>query len=253
MEAISFGDRGALFGVRSEASGEIRQTAILICNSWSAEYMRAHLGLRLFAEQLAMRGFDVLRFDYRCTGDSAGDAADAGVELWLSDIEAAAAELRRSSGAQRLCLFGVRLGALLIMELRRRQRLGGTTLALWDMPADGAQWLIEADTLNEALRERKNRYVNGRDLLPKVDDELLGIACPPRLRSEIAGLRAETVHSPSILHFRSKDMATLCAATGTIVDLPNQAHWLDVNWLTRMWTPTQSLTAMSARLAAQLP
>ena len=60
---------------------------------------------------LAASGWDTLRFDYYGTGDSAGDLIEANLGGWEKDIEWAIEEARATSGANRVALIGLRLGA----------------------------------------------------------------------------------------------------------------------------------------------
>ena len=94
MEPLYFGPRRRLFGLRSEAQGEPRRTAIVVCHSWGVEYMRSYRALYLLAQQLAMRGFDTLRFDYSGTGDSADGERGITLAQWIEDIRCAARELQ---------------------------------------------------------------------------------------------------------------------------------------------------------------
>ena len=56
----------------------------------------------------------VMRFDYAGTGDSGDiDEGSDQVLLWQRNIAAAVAELQRRTGVARVCLLGLRLGALL--------------------------------------------------------------------------------------------------------------------------------------------
>ena len=55
-----------------------------------------------------------MRFDYLGTGDSADATDDVDLlEHWVQDIIAATGELKRLTGVERVCLIGIRLGALL--------------------------------------------------------------------------------------------------------------------------------------------
>src|SRR5256885_5371383 len=98
---------------------------LVICKPFGYEALCAHRTMRAFAEATAELGVPALRFDYRGTGDSADmDPAADQIDVWLQDVAAAVSELRRQTGVQRVCLLGVRLGALLAgtRELRAGDR-----------------------------------------------------------------------------------------------------------------------------------
>jgi alpha/beta superfamily hydrolase len=77
-----------------------------------------------------------LRFDYEGTGDSAGeDDAPDRVGHWRESIARAARHARELSGAGRLCLVGVRLGATLAALESRA--VGADRLVLWNPVVKG--------------------------------------------------------------------------------------------------------------------
>jgi alpha-beta hydrolase superfamily lysophospholipase len=87
---------------------------VVICSPFGYESICAHRSVREFAEAIAAVGIPALRFDYLGTGDSAeiDENADQ-LKLWSQDVIAAIHELRRRTGVDRVCLLGIRLGALL--------------------------------------------------------------------------------------------------------------------------------------------
>jgi alpha-beta hydrolase superfamily lysophospholipase len=87
---------------------------LVICKPFGFEAMSAHLSVRAFAEAAADLGIPTLRFDYGGTGDSEDlePAADQ-LDAWLQDVMAAIQELQTRTGVERVCLLGIRLGALL--------------------------------------------------------------------------------------------------------------------------------------------
>lgn len=89
---------------------------IVLCSAFGHEEMRAYRGWRLLAEQLAARGFHVLRFDYPGTGDSSGTETDPDrLAAWRGGISAAIDCLRSATPAETVLLVGLRLGAALAM------------------------------------------------------------------------------------------------------------------------------------------
>lgn len=154
MSAFFFGppDR-QLFGFHHAPEGAVRG-ALLLCPPWGTEYQNAHRTLRVLATRMARSGWHALRFDWSGSGDSWGDGTDADLDVWLDDLDLAAAELVERSGWQTLDVLGLRLGAVLAARAARRRmgspsqpqprRLAGTfdRLVLWD-PITEARPLLE--------------------------------------------------------------------------------------------------------------
>ena len=119
------------FGWYHRASAPVRGVGVVLCRPVGYDAMCSYRAYSELAELLARSGFDVLRFDYQGTGDSAGSDADPGrVPAWIDSIVGAAAELRALAGVWRLALFGVRLGATLAAQAAAR--MGGVeSLVMW--------------------------------------------------------------------------------------------------------------------------
>jgi alpha-beta hydrolase superfamily lysophospholipase len=119
------------FGWFHPARAPARGMGVLLCRPIGYEALCAYQTYKLLAMQLAEAGFDVFRFDYDGTGDSAGEDADPGrVAAWVDSTAAAAGELKRLAGVSRLALFGLRLGATIAAETAAR--MGGVdSLVLW--------------------------------------------------------------------------------------------------------------------------
>lgn len=144
MDVLLFGEaQQPLLGVYHPAEAQCDlQRGIVFCYPFGQEYMRAHRAMRLLADMIARKGYHVFRFDYRGTGDSAGQLEAFSPIDWLDDIEAAVQELRDIAGLQRIGLLGLRLGALLAKEVAAR-RADIEQLLLWDPVASGAEYLTE--------------------------------------------------------------------------------------------------------------
>jgi alpha-beta hydrolase superfamily lysophospholipase len=102
---------GWLHAGRGEAAASM---GLVICKPFGFEAMSAHLSVRAFAEAAAEVGVPALRFDYGGAGDSEDlePRADQ-LEAWTQDVIAAVQELQRRTGVKRVCLLGIRFGALL--------------------------------------------------------------------------------------------------------------------------------------------
>ncbi|WP_433695235.1 serine aminopeptidase domain-containing protein [Paraburkholderia phenoliruptrix] len=87
---------------------------VVLCNPFGYEALSAYRGARELADALAASGVAALRFDYPGTGDSSGNEDDPlRWRAWLDSIKAAVTLLREESGASRVTLCGLRLGATL--------------------------------------------------------------------------------------------------------------------------------------------
>jgi alpha-beta hydrolase superfamily lysophospholipase len=104
-----------LFGwLHSPVAPLASTVGVVICAPFGYELICAHRSIREFAEAIAAAGIPAMRFDYSGCGDSAeiDESADQ-VALWTRDVIAAIRELRQLTGVERVCLLGIRLGAML--------------------------------------------------------------------------------------------------------------------------------------------
>jgi len=109
---------GSLPGWWHPATGAgVRAFPVVLCPpvGWEAE--ASYRTMVCWAENLAKAGFPVLRFDYAGTGDAPGSDEDPGrVPAWIASVHAAVEEARRLSGAPRVALAGLHLGATLAAQ-----------------------------------------------------------------------------------------------------------------------------------------
>lgn len=133
FDGVGGGVAGWLHPTRRAPTG----LAVLLCGPFGDDAYGMHQGWRVLADMLAARGMPALRFDWPGTGDSAGLLPDTGVvAAWVDSMVAAAAYLRDVTGADRLALVGMRMGALL--AARAAPRIAGLeALALLAQPASG--------------------------------------------------------------------------------------------------------------------
>jgi alpha/beta superfamily hydrolase len=110
---LAFDGHAGWLHVPSEgAAGDV---GVVICAPLGRDARCAHAPLRRLAEQLAAAGVPTLRYDHLGTGDSLdlpSDVEDA-LPIWRGGVAAAAACLRRRTGAKRVVLAGLRFGATL--------------------------------------------------------------------------------------------------------------------------------------------
>jgi pimeloyl-ACP methyl ester carboxylesterase len=133
----------------------------VICPPLFSEYMRVHAVLRKLAILLAEHQQDVLRFDYRGTGDSFEDLRAVTIADWVDDIASAVREGRDLSGSGAVQVVGVRAGALLACKALGKSR-DIQRFVLWDPVPSGAYYLqslrsIQAETLERIPLSRADR------------------------------------------------------------------------------------------------
>jgi len=99
--------------------------------------------MRQLGHLLGDAGLHVLRFDYFGTGDSAGDLHEATPALWMANITSAVEELIDLSGASRISLVGVRLGATLAAAVACELRDTVDGLVMWDPIVSGSAYVTD--------------------------------------------------------------------------------------------------------------
>ena len=171
-----------LFGVYTHGkAGGGPSSAVLLCYPTGSEYMRAHRAFRQLNTLLNRVGMSVLRFDYSCTGDSAGDGTDASVAEWLEDFDWAIEELKDNALVDQVSVAGLRLGATLATRACL-ERSDVEHLVLWDPIVSGRDYLdevvgsprpsgivgVEGFPMTPALRDEIDEFdLADRSMVPK--------------------------------------------------------------------------------------
>ena len=185
---LFFGPGEGLFGVYHPADATPRRAgAIVLCHPNGHEYLRVQRTFRNAAVALTRLGFAVLRFDYSGTGDSAGDGSDATLSRWCEDLGAAIAEVQRRSGAARVGLAGLRLGAS-IAWLTAATRRDVDAVIAWDPVVDGNPWVDG----QRALEDRWLADPSRARAAARTPGILLGFPFPAALEQSLRELRLET-------------------------------------------------------------
>jgi uncharacterized protein len=204
MDAFFFGPpERRLFGTFHPArGGAARSEGLLLCNPFGQEAVRVHRLYRVIAERLTRSGFDVMRFDYFGTGDSAGADAEGELEGWARDLIAAGDELTRRARPQSTTWLGARLGAAVAVNAAAAAARAPDKLILWEPVFDGAGYV---QTLRRAHVEAlENTYVfhdpAWRLMLendsPELDREGVGFELGPALLGQLQALDAATAPVP---------------------------------------------------------
>ncbi len=137
---------------------------VVIVPPFGWEDVCSYRPLRFMAQSFAQAGIPTLRYDLPGTGDSSGDAQDAGLfDAWVQSVADAATELRRQTGVENVAAFGIHLGAMLALTAASRgadlQRL-----VLWGPAAKGRTLLRE---LRAAANVERWEYLAGENAPPQ--------------------------------------------------------------------------------------
>jgi pimeloyl-ACP methyl ester carboxylesterase len=158
-EAVYFSSAGrTLFGFYHPTGSSTSDSGLVICKPFGYEATCSHRSIRVFAETAAAIGVPALRFDYLGTGDSGDIEPQADqIETWTTDVIAATLELQKLAGVRRVCLVGIRLGALLAVTAASRCPLINS-LVLIAPVLTGRRYLNElhASRLASSTRVRPN-------------------------------------------------------------------------------------------------
>ena len=140
---ISFDSHGTLLhGILREPVRGVVRGLVLICDPFAEEKKCAHRPLTDLARAMVQTGLAVMRFDYRGTGDSAGEFQHFTPDDWRADIHAAADFARREVGLSRLTLAGLRMGANLALSAAC-DRDDVNRVILWEPVLDGKQYVSQ--------------------------------------------------------------------------------------------------------------
>ena len=122
---------GWCFGWYHAPQPPARDLVVVLCPAVGYEAVSSYPSWVQLARHLASQGLAVFRFDYQGTGDSSGSDRDEGrVAAWRASIDAAIRRAQELSGAPRVALAGLRLGAALAVEAAARHG-GVDRLLLW--------------------------------------------------------------------------------------------------------------------------
>jgi pimeloyl-ACP methyl ester carboxylesterase len=222
---------GPCFGWYHPARAPRRGAGVVLCQGMGWEAICAYRTYLQLAHALAEAGFDVVRFDYHGTGESAGGDADPDrVAAWQQSIVAAIAETRRIAGVSRIALFGLRLGATLAAHAAAQ--IGGVdALVMWAPAVTGRAYARELKAGAQALSP--SQLPDSKDLVA------LGCLYTEQTLQAMQALnceQAERAPAPHVLIIGRDDLGVegplparyrLLGANATYVDWPGYAAMMD--------------------------
>ena len=195
-----------LFGwLHRPAAQSDHRVAVLICNPFGYEEICAHRSIKHLAEAAAAAGLPALRFDYDGSGNSAGTALDpARLEAWIASVNHAADALLAQSGADRLCVFGLRLGSTLA-ALAAARRADVVALVAFAPIASGRAYVRELRALQQVMRS-----TDAADSAPTGDLlEAAGFTLTAETQAALAAVdlsRVERTPAPNVLIIDRADL-----------------------------------------------
>ncbi|MEE4175217.1 MAG: hypothetical protein V2I57_13275 [Xanthomonadales bacterium] len=251
METFLFGPGERLFGAYHEGFGPANSPPVLICNGLGQDYLRGHLVLRLLARRLSAVGGPVLHFDYRGTGDSAGDPETNTLAQLREDTAIARQELMDISGHARVVILGLRLGAWLALEHSDR-------VVVWDPILSGRDYVDSLVGLTRELDAGRDDPPPTADEDEAANPELAGYRYAGALLDELCNLDLADIVADR--HYerlalvlgdaaddpgRDGELAVLGAHVAEIDRHPAKAaHWRSAPHLERALTPFPSIGAL---------
>ncbi len=143
---------GELFGTLHRPEGPAREIGFVFCSPLLEEKLWAHRLFVNFARELAACGYAVIRFDYMGHGDSDGVFEDASINTRLADIDAAADNLLRMTGVEKVGLLGLRFGATLAAVAADLVPDKYRDLILWEPLPKGSAYMQELLRINLATQ-----------------------------------------------------------------------------------------------------
>ena len=156
------GSRGKLFALHYLPQKDNRAGKhVLFVPPFAEEMNKARRMVAVQSRELSQRGIGVLVLDLFGTGDSEGDFADARWEIWQNDLSRALRWLREGTGEE-IVLLGLRLGALLAMELVAKETKGVSSVILWQPISDGKRAMTQflrlrtAESMLDSAKEKES-------------------------------------------------------------------------------------------------
>ncbi|MCU0696075.1 MAG: alpha/beta fold hydrolase [Myxococcaceae bacterium] len=157
---------GEQLAVVQHAAATVQPRAtVVLAGPMTLERAHGYLTWVRLARNLALNGYEVLRFDYRGVGESTGEFRAQTFDAWRDDVGAVAAHAK-TSGAGRVVLLGLRLGALLCRPIFEEGVVDG--LVAWEPPGSGRAMAMDmlrrklaADYMEfpDAARKTRDDYV----------------------------------------------------------------------------------------------
>lgn len=188
------GERFCLY--HAPKHGSTTRGAFVYIHPFAEEMNKSRRMAAMQARAFADAGFAVLQVDVFGCGDSSGDFADARWEIWRDDVLCAAEWLERRSGTT-VGLWGLRLGALLALDVAASSDRPFDALLLWQPVVNGEAFMtqfLRMRLAGEMLGNGTEKSGGTQELRAKMAAgeslEIGGYELAPALASSIDNLNA---------------------------------------------------------------
>ena len=205
------GTSGRLFSVfHGPLSGPPPSVGVLYIPPFADEMNKSRRQVSLQTRRLAAQGFGTLCVDLYGTGDSEGHFRDARWNLWIEDLLTAVSWLKQR-GMQRIILWGVRLGALLAVDLAGKLAGQEVQMILWQPVTSGKQFVGQFLRLRAAAEMMAgDGGLNTTELRAQLQ------------RGELVEIAGYDLHPELASEIEARDLRKMPLAEGTRVD------WLEI-------------------------
>jgi len=207
------GPAGDLFAMYYPPAGpDADGISVLYVHPFAGEMLASRNMIATLARRLSCAGVGVLTVDLFGCGDSSGDFSKARWDIWREDLSASVRWLREQ-GRERICLWGLRLGALLAIDFAAHSHDTYDKILLWQ-PVVRADLMLDQFFRMNLVPENGNQKMATR------------IANQDLRRSLVAGeiVEADGYPVPSEL-ISAMDRLSI-APLGGVITAP--IHWLEV-------------------------
>lgn len=194
-----------LFCMHYPHAGDSCRGAVLYAPPFGEEMNKSRRAAAMLARRLAAGGFEVLQLDLTGCGDSSGELADARWADWQADVVAAAAWLAQRSGGAPMHVVGLRLGALLALQLATAGPVPVAGIILWQPVTGGDAYLTQllrlrlaGDMLDGAAGGAAAGGTAALRAALQAGDtlEVAGYALSPALAADLSALDAASLAPP---------------------------------------------------------
>ncbi len=165
--------------------GERCRDAVLLCRPWGFDELCSRKFYRILAESLATHGLTSLRFDYPDTVDSLDTQDGSNLDDWILAANRAGDVLKQASGADRIALFGLGIGAV-VAQRAARDRTDLSAVVLAAPVTHGRRYLRETDLRAKVVYEQLNIPPES---LPGTKYSIAGIPLPDPLAADLASVK----------------------------------------------------------------